>query len=86
MASNDEMGVVQTANKKSGKIESVRIEVADGGFVVECNYRSKPSKEPQPYMPPTKKVFESRAGLLSFLEEKLSEKPGGNSGESYDED
>jgi hypothetical protein len=75
--SHDKAYKTMRGEKPEGRLESVRIEPADGGFVVNCSYRPPKSKSSkgecgpvcgEPHKP---KVFESKENLLKFLSEEL---------------
>jgi hypothetical protein len=76
---NDDVEKIEAATKP-GKLERVEIEIVDGGFVVSCSYRQKPSKSnqtmPMPYEGPKKKVFETVDSLKAFLDSALPSKSG----------
>lgn len=68
------------STESHGKLDRVTIELADnGGFIVECMYRPKPSRKNEsmpsmPYEPPKRKVFSDLHSLVAFLNEVLSQK------------
>lgn len=62
---------------KRGALRSVRIEVADGGFTVECDYepaRNGKSQGFEIYRAPKPKVFEKLDDVLSWVRETLNGK------------
>ena len=67
-----------------GPLESVRIEIAENGFVVNCQYRPKNEKPgmPMKYTPEKQKVFKHTEDLLGFLKVALG-KGNKEEGEEY---
>ena len=84
---NDDVKMIEKATG-TGKLESMNIEIADGGFLVSCTYKQKKStkaNEPVPWEPPKKKVFSSVDDLKAFLDDALGGAKGnpGNEDEGY---
>lgn len=58
---------------KSGKKEftGLRVDLAENGYVVTCDYETRKKNESYPDHSSEKKVFESARSLIEFLEETL---------------
>jgi len=65
----------KTSGNNRGELCRIEIEVADNGFEVECFYESKKKHKgnmPMGYPPESeKKVFESGAAMIEFLEDMI---------------
>lgn len=67
----------RTGGKSAGNYKSIDIEVADnGGFMVRCREREKPSANdaPSPYVEPKTEVVSSVKELMTLLKGKLGGK------------
>jgi len=65
-------------SKDHGELSGIQINLADNGFVAECQYRpkSRDCKDGPSYYDwtPERHVFESRESLAAFIMEKLAGK------------
>lgn len=60
--------------KSGSNVESVRIEPAEGGYIVSCSKREASKMDgPTAYAAPVQKVFASLAEVKDYLESELGD-------------